>query len=142
MIASVFPFLLLLASIAVLGLTHSLFSLSPFVIAAQVGAVGLNVWARRSFPKDAFRVAAVPSGSSVIRRGPYRFIRHPMYSAALLFIWTSILSHLSTLNLVIGLAVTVVIAVRIVTEERLLRARYPEYDEYARSTKALVPFIA
>jgi protein-S-isoprenylcysteine O-methyltransferase Ste14 len=29
----------------------------------------------------------------------------------------------------------------VVVEERLLRARYPDYDAYARSTKALVPYV-
>jgi protein-S-isoprenylcysteine O-methyltransferase Ste14 len=141
MIASAFPLLLLIAAIVVLGMTHSLFSWSPFVIAVQVGAIGLSVWARRSFQKNAFRVVAVPGGSSVIRHGPYGFVRHPMYSAALLFLWTAIVSHLSLLNLLIGVAVTAVIVVRIVAEERLLRARYSDYGEYARSTKAVVPFI-
>jgi len=64
-----------------------------------------------------------------------------MYSAALLFIWPAVLSHLSTMNLAIGLAVTLVVVARVIAEERLLRARYPEYGEYARSTKALVPLL-
>ena len=54
-----------------------------------------------------------------------------MYSAALLFIWAAILSHLSVLNLAIGVSVTSVVVIRVVTEERLLRARYPEYRDYA-----------
>jgi protein-S-isoprenylcysteine O-methyltransferase Ste14 len=140
-IASAFPLLFVIAAIVVLGVTHSLFAASPLVIAAQVGAIGLSVWARQSFSKGAFRIVAVPSGPSVIQRGPYRFIRHPMYSAALLFVWTAILSHLSVLNVTIGVAVTSVVVVRIVAEERLLRAVYPEYGEYTRSTKALVPFV-
>jgi protein-S-isoprenylcysteine O-methyltransferase Ste14 len=74
-------------------------------------------------------------------RGPYRFIRHPMYSAALLFIWAAVLGQPSTLTLTIGVAVTVVSAARIIAEERLLREAYPDYREYARTTKALVPFL-
>jgi hypothetical protein len=88
MLASVWPLIFILAAIAVLGVTGNLFSASPFVVAAQVAAIGLNVWARRSFQKGAFRVTAAPAGGSIIRRGPYRFIRHPMYSAALLFVWS------------------------------------------------------
>ena len=127
MIASAFPLLVVITTIVVLGVTHSLFAASPFVIALQVGAIGLSVWARRSFSKGTFRVVAAPSGPSVITRGPYRFIRHPMYSAALLFVWTAILSHLSKLNVTLGLAVVSVVVARIVAEERLLRARYPDY---------------
>ena len=81
--ASVLPLISILAAIVLLGLTGNLFSSSPFVIAAQVAAVLLNVWARTSFKKGTFRVTAAPSGTSVITRGAYRLIRHPMYSAAL-----------------------------------------------------------
>jgi protein-S-isoprenylcysteine O-methyltransferase Ste14 len=141
MIGSAVPLFSVIGAIVVLGATGSLFGSSPLVIAVQTGAIGLSVWARRSFPKGTFRVVAVPSGPSIIRRGPYRFVRHPMYSAALFFIWPAVLSHLSTMNLAIGLAVTLVVVARVIAEERLLRARYPEYGEYARSTKALVPFV-
>jgi protein-S-isoprenylcysteine O-methyltransferase Ste14 len=98
MITSVLPLLFVVAAIIVLGVTGNLFASSPFVIAAQVTAAGLNVWARRSFQKGTFRVTAEPGSDSIIRRGPYRFIRHPMYSAALLFVWAAVVSHISVLR--------------------------------------------
>ena len=141
MISSALPLLLVVAAIAVLGVTGNLFSSSPFVIAAQVAALGLNVWARISFQKGTFRVTAAPSGSSIITRGPYRFIRHPMYSAALLFIWAGVASHLSALTLAIGIAATALCIVRVIVEERLLNLTYPDYLNYSRSTKALIPYV-
>ena len=130
-----------IAALAILGLTHNLFSPSPLVIGAQVVAVCLAVWARRSFPSGAFRVTATPAADSVIQRGPYRLIRHPMYAAALLFVWAAALSHWSALTLAVGITLTGVVATRIVLEERLLREHYPEYDTYVRSTKAVVPYL-
>lgn len=141
MLTSVLPLLFVIGSIATLGLTGNLFSSSPFVIAAQVAAIGLGIWARRSFQKGAFRVTAAPGGSSIIREGPYRVVRHPMYSAALLLIWSGVVSHASVLTLAIGLAAIGLTAARVSAEERLLAARFPDYPDYARSTKALVPFV-
>ena len=131
MIASALPLLVVIAAIVALGATGNLFATSPLVIAAQAGAVALSVWARRSFQKGTFRVTATPGSGSIIRGGPYQFLRHPMYAAALLFIWTAVVSHVSVFTLAIGVVVAAVVVTRVVVEERLLRARYPEYDDYA-----------
>jgi protein-S-isoprenylcysteine O-methyltransferase Ste14 len=64
-----------------------------------------------------------------------------MYWAVLLFIWAAVLSHLSRWTPLLGGLVTLVVSLRIIAEERVLRARYPDYDAYARSTKALIPFV-
>ena len=141
MIASAAPLLLVIAAIVALGATGNLLAPSPLGITVQAGAIALSVWARRSFRRGTFRVTATPGSSSIIRSGPYHFVRHPMYAAVLLFIWSAVVSHLSVLTLAIGIAVTPVVIARVVVEDRLLRARFPEYGEYARSTKALVPYV-
>lgn len=129
------------AAVVILALTDNLFSLSPLASGAQVLAVLLAVWARRAFPSGAFRVTATPAADAVIHRGPYRLIRHPMYAGALLFVWAAVLSHLSALTLIVGVVLTCVVGARIVLEERMLQERYPEYSAYARSTKAVIPYL-
>jgi protein-S-isoprenylcysteine O-methyltransferase Ste14 len=86
-------------------------------------------------------VTTMPADSSIIRRGPYRVIRRPMYSAALLFVWTAVVSHLSGLTMSIGLVCTGIALARVFAEEKLLRARSVEYPDYARSTNALISFV-
>jgi protein-S-isoprenylcysteine O-methyltransferase Ste14 len=56
-------------------------------------------------------------------------------------VWAGVLSHVSVLTLAIGTAVTGMAVARVVAEERLLCATYPEYRDYTRSTKALVPYL-
>ena len=133
--------LVLLAVLAFLAATTRLFSPSPVIIGTQILAAGLVLWARASFPAGGFRFDAAPGAARIVRGGPYRFLRHPIYSAALLFTWAAVLSHRSATTLLLGLLVTGVLALRVLVEEQLLRARYPEYAAYARTTRALVPFL-
>ncbi len=134
-----FPVLLL--ALVFLAVRGSLFSLSPIVIALQLLALALTVWARRAFADRQFRVTPDPGPGAVLRRGPYRLMRHPMYAGALLFLWTGIVAHWSVVPVVVGLVVTALVAIRVADEERLLRQRFPDYAEYARSTKRIIPFV-
>lgn len=138
---SKFALLILIIAILSLLISGNLFSRSPFIIAGQLLAVALGIWARRSFQGEQFTIHAEPVAGPLLLTGPYRFIRHPMYTFALLFVWVSILGHLSLVTVVVGLIVTSAIAIRIVTEEQFLRAHYPDYTEYSRKTKRIIPFI-
>ncbi len=135
------PLALILITIAALAVTGNFLTLSPVVVAVQIAAGGLAVWARRSFRSGTFRVVAEPAGDAIIRRGPYAVIRHPMYAAMLLFVLSGVVAHLSAITFAAGSAVVALVSARILAEERLLRARYPQYREYARSTAAVVPFL-
>jgi len=128
-------------SVLVLAVRHSLISPLPAVIACQLCGLGRMVWARVTFPKGSFSVTAKPAGQELIRVGPYRLVRHPMYAGALLLLWASIAGHLAIVNVAIGIVATIAVAGKIIFEERLLRASYAGYAEYARSTKILVPLV-
>jgi len=121
-------------------ITGNLFSINLFLV-AQVLAIAMMPWARRSFQPGQFNIHAEPKEGQMISSGPYQFIRHPMYASALVIIWSGVLGHMSYLNLVIGVIVTVVISIRIMIEEQYLRAHYPEYLEFSRKTKMIIPFI-
>jgi protein-S-isoprenylcysteine O-methyltransferase Ste14 len=64
-----------------------------------------------------------------------------MYAGALLFLWASIAGHASTVEVAVGVFASAVVLGKIVVEERFLKASYPGYAEYARTTKALIPFV-
>jgi protein-S-isoprenylcysteine O-methyltransferase Ste14 len=136
-----FALLFVIATLIILGLTGNLFSTSPVVMGVQLLAIALSVWARFSFPAGTFRVAATPAATTVIRRGPYRLIRHPMYSAALLFVWSGVGPHLNWWTLVLGVAVTAITAIRIVLEERVLRRRFSDYEAYVKDTAVVIPYV-
>ena len=138
---SKFTLLIVIVTILYLVISGNLFSPSPFIVAAQVVAIALSVWARRSFQTGQFSIQAKPKEGQLLLKGPYHFIRHPMYTAVLLLIWSGILGHLSAINLIIGVIMTGVVAIRITTEEEYLRTYYSDYPEYARMTKRIIPLI-
>ena len=65
--------------------TRSLFSPSPLVISVQVLPLLLFLWARVTFGRRSYHVVADPTAGGLVTRGPYRYIRHPIYSAMCLF---------------------------------------------------------
>jgi len=70
--------------------------------------------------------------------GFYRWIRHPLYTAALIFIWLSPVMTTSTLALYLGFTLYIVIGSRF--EERQLVAEFGEpYLEYRQKVPALIP---
>ena len=121
-------------------LSGNLFSVNPFLV-VQLLAIAVMPWARRSFQPGQFNIHAEPKEGQLISSGPYKFIRHPMYASALVIIWGGILGHFSLVNLIVGLIVTVTISIRIMVEEQFLLNTYPEYADFSRKTKLIVPFI-
>jgi methanethiol S-methyltransferase len=70
--------------------------------------------------------------------GLYRYMRHPLYTAGLIFIWLIPIMTWNLLALIIGL--TVYIFIGAYFEERKLLAEFGEnYAEYRRHTPMLVP---
>ena len=133
--------LILLIAILYLFVTGNLLSTNPFVIAGQLFAIALSIWARRSFMAGHFSIHAQPVERTLLSTGPYKFIRHPMYTAALLLIWSGILGHLSIITVSIGLLAVSIIFVRIADEEQLLLECYPGYSDYSATTKRIIPFV-
>ena len=103
----------------------------------------LRAWAIATLGSQFTRAVTLEGPGHVVTAGPYRRLRHPSYTGALLF-------YLG-LGLGLGNAISFVVCpaaaflgyvVRIRHEERALRRRLGDsYAEYARGTSRLVPGI-
>jgi protein-S-isoprenylcysteine O-methyltransferase Ste14 len=138
---SLIAFALMGAALAGLIATGNLFASSLGAIAVQLAALALSLWARLAFGVRSFHVAANPTEGSLVRSGPYRFVRHPIYAAVCLFAWAGALANRAPVGLLFVVLLTAGAVARILCEEALLVERYPEYRDYARGTKRLVPFV-
>jgi protein-S-isoprenylcysteine O-methyltransferase Ste14 len=87
------------------------------------------------------RFALLPANRGVVSRGPFRFVRHPIYLGWLILSIGYVMAYPSVRNAVIVMLVLPAILWRILQEEALLAAE-PEYREYLSRTRwRLVPFL-
>lgn len=81
-------------------------------------------------------------GHTVIARGPYRMVRHPMYVGLILLYFSQALILESGLGLLIAVAVAGLFLWRTGMEDRVLRCELPGYEEYSLLTRfRLIPGI-
>jgi protein-S-isoprenylcysteine O-methyltransferase Ste14 len=134
---------LLMMVAALLGLIARGDALSPVpvVIALQVCAGALMLWARFTLGMRSFHATADPTSGGLVTAGPYGYLRHPIYTAVCLFIWPAAIAHESWVAVGLAASLTVGAIVRLLCEESLLRVQYPEYAAYAARTTRMIPFV-
>jgi len=77
----------------------------------------------------------------MIVAGPYRWIRHPMYTAVLLFTLACLLVWFTPAKLIAYTVLILVLWKKMNIEESLLAKRWPEYAEYMQRSRRLIPFL-
>jgi protein-S-isoprenylcysteine O-methyltransferase Ste14 len=115
--------------------------LAVAVILLVPASLGL-VWAAiRTLGKQWSMQARVLEGHALVTTGPYRLVRHPIYTATIVLVVTMGLAYSSLVGLLIGTVFVVVGTItRIRAEERLLRGQFgADYADYARRVPALFP---
>jgi protein-S-isoprenylcysteine O-methyltransferase Ste14 len=80
-----------------------------------------------------------PQVRTLVRRGTYRFIRHPIYVGEMVALVGAVCFSPSLPRAGIVLAMVVIQTYRAVQEERLLEVNIPEYAEYKKARKRFVP---
>ena len=130
-------------------LTHRLGILqavSPNSSLAFIGAllcilgISYAIWARVHLGRNWSPIPNVKEGHELITSGPYRLVRHPIYTGI-------IVAALGTglvipVWLVIFIVMTAVFIWRVHVEEELMTKQFPsQYPEYKKRTWALLPFI-
>lgn len=134
---------LLVMAVGVVGLLvrGAILSTSLIGVVAQVAAVGLMIWARMMMGLRSFHATADPTDGGLVTVGPYRFIRHPIYTSICLFCFAAVAGHASLITVVLGVLVMAGAFMRMTAEERLLAQRYPGYRLYSSATKRMVPYV-
>lgn len=87
-------------------------------------------------------VVRVENGQTVISSGPYRLVRHPMYSALLILVLFTPTALGSYLALPIFALLIPLLIFRLLNEEKILRNELYGYSDYCLRTRfRMVPFL-
>lgn len=80
-------------------------------------------------------------GSKLITSGPYRFIRHPMYTSLLILFIPLVVIQYSDLRLLSLAGLLFVLIIKIIREENELKATFEDFHEYRSRTHYLIPWL-
>lgn len=112
-------------------------------IALMVAGIIVRQWAIAVLGRYFSPVVGIQEGQKVVKTGPYRLVRHPSYTGALMIIvgvglalqsWGAVLVLLLVFSITFGY--------RIRMEEKVLVSELgDEYTQYMKTTKRIIPYI-
>jgi protein-S-isoprenylcysteine O-methyltransferase Ste14 len=130
-----------------LALPHPAFSgpLRWIALALGLVLVGSGGWLTLAGLRGLGRnLSAAPrprSNAELVREGPYRRIRHPIYAGIIAGSFGWGLMSASPLSLGFAAALTIWFDLKSRREERWLDERYPAYATYVASTNRFIPGV-
>ncbi len=137
--------LLVALQFSAIGLCVFPFAEQRFGFSALIlGIAGIcaGVWTLWHNRPGNFSVYPEPiDGCRLITSGPYRLVRHPMYSSLLLMMAGIGLYNAHWLNALGFSLVLLAVLGKIAAEERYLGNAFTEYPNYSTRTKRLIPYV-
>ncbi len=111
-------------------------------ILLTITGLSFSGWARYHLGAYWSSMVEIKVGHQLIRTGPYRFVRNPMYTGILVAFVGAALA-IGELLAFVALGIGIVsILVKIKAEEEILTEKFgEEYLTYKREVRALIPFI-
>ena len=131
-----------LLCLGLIALSGPLFARNPALLLVESIAGLLGLWAIWAMGLDNFNITPdVKRRARLVTGGPYRTIRHPMYSALQLGGLALVLDAYSAERLIVWLVLFVDLLIKLNYEEQLLSRDLEGYLSHKRRTKRLLPFL-
>jgi protein-S-isoprenylcysteine O-methyltransferase Ste14 len=88
------------------------------------------------------RVTPAPADHAIlISHGPYRIIRHPMYTSLFLLAATLVIAEFSIIRMIAALIMAADLWFKMNYEEKLLLEKFPGYKNYILKSRKILPYI-
>ncbi len=107
-------------------------------------AIGLAfaVWARNHLGRNWSAIVTVKQDHELVRTGPYRLVRHPIYSGLLLAILGTAIAIGEWRGLLAFAFIAAGLSFKMKLEERFMSESFPDqYPRYRAQVPALIPFL-
>jgi protein-S-isoprenylcysteine O-methyltransferase Ste14 len=102
--------------------------------------IGFAIWARAYLGGNWSSSVTVKVGHQLVRTGPYRWVRHPIYSGLILGLFGTALAQRRLGGLVSVALFYIGFKIKSRIEERTMLSTFgAHYEEYSRSTGAIIP---
>ncbi len=113
-------------------------------VAAALCIAGLLValWARMIIGRNWSGMVTLKEQHELVERGPYRFVRHPIYTGMLTMFFATALLQRHLAGFVGVLLMFASFWIKLGLEENLMLQQFPErYAAYRQRTKRIIPFV-
>ncbi|MBV8865040.1 MAG: isoprenylcysteine carboxylmethyltransferase family protein [Acidobacteriaceae bacterium] len=107
-----------------------------------IAGVAFAIWARVTLGQNWSGIVTVKQDHELIRTGPYRLVRHPIYTGITLAVFGTAMFDGEIRSIILMVAMLSVLTQKMKIEEQFMNEQFgSEYAGYRQKTKALVPFL-
>jgi len=100
------------------------------------------IWSRVSLGREWSGYATYKKDHGLVTRGPYRFVRHPIYFSLVLMLIGAFLYYGYLFILIVFVIVIIDFMIRMIQEEKMMTGLFgKKYLDYTKRTWRLIPFV-
>jgi len=117
-------------------------NIPSFSLLLVATSLALATWTLMHNRPGNFNIRPTPkTWGTLVTTGPYRWIRHPMYTSVLLGAAALALMSEPPAGWLVWSALAMVLLVKSILEERWMREQHLDYDAYRVETNRFIPWV-